>query len=329
MRMTRASKRSTRLRELEQYLWARADFVPIRELVQQFEIHRSTIFRMLIDLESELGVVLERDSQKAVKLDRERSAFAVRLTLDEAAAVFIAARLLARYSDKPNPHAVNALVKLGKALDAGKVSSRIAQHIGLTSARLNRPETPASQEYVRNLQALIQAWAHGTRVRLTQREKPELERLFEPYFLEPSAVGYACYVIGFDHYRRDVRTFRVERLLRVTPTAESYSIPSTFDPLDKLAGAWGINWGDHNTPTEVTLRFSPAVAARVCESTWHASQQISAWPDGSIEMRLTVGSTLEMKPWIRQWGPDVEVLAPESLRNEIANEMRQAGAQYL
>ncbi len=35
-------------------------------------------------------------------------------------------------------------------------------------------------------------------------------------------------------------------------------------------------------------------------------------------MTLRVTGTLEMTPWIRGWGPDVEVLEPESLRSEFA-----------
>jgi len=37
---------------------------------------------------------------------------------------------------------------------------------------------------------------------------------------------------------------------------------------------------------------------------------------------------LEMKLWIRGWGPDCEVLAPEWLREEIAEEMRRAAGVY-
>ena len=30
------------------------------------------------------------------------------------------------------------------------------------------------------------------------------ERLFDPFFIEPSFVGYSCYVFGFDHFRQDI-----------------------------------------------------------------------------------------------------------------------------
>jgi proteasome accessory factor B len=43
---------------------------------------------------------------------------------------------------------------------------------------------------------------------------------------------------------------------------------------------------------------------------------------------VRVGSTLEIKPWVRQWGVDVEVLAPTELRKEIAAEMETLAAVY-
>ena len=113
------------------------------------------------------------------------------------------------------------------------------------------------------------------------------------------------------------------------PTNETYCVPATFDPLEKLAGAWGVNWGDGNIPTEVILRFVAGRAAdRVRETNWHESQIIEDAPDGGCVMRIKVGSTLEMKPWIRQWGADCEVLGPATLRTEIGAEMRRAGELY-
>ena len=41
-------------------------------------------------------------------------------------------------------------------------------------------------------------------------------------------------------------------------------------------------------------------------------------PDGGCKLRLRVKHSLEMKPWIRGWGPECEVLAPMELRQEVA-----------
>ena len=327
LRRSRATKRSTELLELRDYLLARRRPVTIKELVAHFGRHRTTIYRWLQDLERDLDIPLAREGKMSVQIDLDRYPTEVRLSLDEVMAVFLAARLLARYSDKPNPNAVKALQRLSIALH--NFAPRIAEHIARTSEKLNRPLGESLQEHLRALETLTRAWANGTRVRLYTREEPDIERLFEPYFIEPSAVGYASYVIGYDHYRRDERTFKIERLHRVMPTTDTYTIPATFDPYKKLAGAWGVNWGNGQEPTEVVLQFAPGRAAdRVRETNWHETQTMETLPGGGCVMRITVGSTTEMKPWIRQWGEDCEVLSPPELRQAIGEEMRRAGEIY-
>ncbi|MCL4506664.1 MAG: WYL domain-containing protein [Chloroflexi bacterium] len=324
---SRATKRSTRLKDIEEYLLTRRQPVSVKAIAGYFQVHRATIYRSLSDLETEWEVPIMREGGGRVWIDRQHYLTDVRLNLNEATTVFIAARLLARYSDKPNPHAVRALNKLSIAL--AHVAPHMARHIAQTSDHLDRGLNESQQEYLGCLEALTQAWADGVRAAIVQREAPDVERLFEPYFIEPSAVGYSTYVIGYDHHRRDIRTFKVERLLRVRLTADAYAIPAGFDPYTLLAGAWGVNWGAGGQPTDVVLRFAAGRAAqRVRETNWHETQRIEDLPDGGCILNIQVGSTQEMKPWIRQWGCDCEVLAPAELRAEIGEEMKQAGELY-
>ncbi len=328
--MTRTTKRSTRLNELEELLVA-SKRMTIQGIIAHFanssdgKLNRSTIYRMLDDLENEQGVPITRE-RGVVVVDTHQYLMSLKLSIHEAMAVYLAARLLAHYSDKPNPHAVAALNKISLALK--KIAPRIAEHIATTSHKLDRPSNDRSIEYQRALEALTHAWLDGVRVRLVQRTAPNVERLFEPYFIEPSAVGYSSYVIGYDHLRNNLRTFKIEGLQSVTLTTDTYTIPATFDPLALLAGAWGVNWGNGES-VEVVLRYRAGTAAnRVRDTNWHESQVIEDMPDGGCLMRIRVGSTIEMKPWIRQWGAEVEVLAPEALRKEIGDEMRKAGELY-
>jgi len=45
-------------------------------------------------------------------------------------------------------------------------------------------------------------------------------------------------------------------------------------------------------------------------------------------LRVWVSEPLEMQPWIRSWGAQVEVLAPDWLRLRIAAELQQAAGKY-
>jgi proteasome accessory factor B len=51
------------------------------------------------------------------------------------------------------------------------------------------------------------------RLRYRSYSKDETtERIFAPYFIEPSGIGYACYVIGYDDLRESLRTLKIERI---------------------------------------------------------------------------------------------------------------------
>ena len=87
-----------------------------------------------------------------------------------------------------------------------------------------------------------------------------------------------------------------------------------------------LPWGC--PPIEVRLRFSPDITWRVKESVWHPSQTLQNLPDGGCILTVNVSNPIEMKPWIRGWGPECEVLAPEGLRKEIAEEARRMAEVY-
>jgi len=245
---------------------------------------------------------------------------------DEALAIYLAARLLSRHSDEHNPHVVSALDKLGDALQTR--SPLIANHIARAAAVVR--ERPIRRAYVEALETLTWGWATGRKVRLryhSYSKDETTERLFAPYFIEPSAIGYACYAIGFDDLRGELRTLKVERIREAVLTDEVFTIPADFDPDHLLVSAWGVIWRDTGS-IEVVLRFAPQVVRRLKESVWHISQRIEDCPDGSCLFTVRVGSTMEMKPWIRQWGADVEVLAPAELRAELAEESQALARLY-
>lgn len=321
----KSKSRAERLNRIERILYdASPDGLLPSEIARRCGIHRTTVWRDIRALESN-GVPIWKVNNRYGIL-RERYVTSVRLNLHEATALFLATRLLSRYSDENHPHVVRAMEKLAAAMPKDMMQHHIYRTADLVRQRRDRPD------FTRMLERLTEAWAERRRVRLWQRpaeNRPSQIRLFEPYFLEPSGVGYALYVIGFDHLRQAIRTFKVERLQRVEVTDERFKVPKEFDPYQYLHNAWGINWGKTGEQVKVRLRFPPGrVTQRVKESEWHVSQKIEDLPDGGCILSVWLGATLEMKPWIRQWGCDCEVLSPPELRAEIAEEMRRAAEVY-
>jgi CRISPR-associated endonuclease/helicase Cas3 len=153
------------------------------------------------------------------------------------------------------------------------------------------------------------------------------EYAFAPYFIEPYAVGRTTHIIGWREPPDAIRTFKIERIKSVTLLEEPYAIPDGFDPRDLLADAWGI-WYTEEEPVEVVLRFHPFVSHRVRETRWHRSEELEDQADGSLIWRARVAEPQEMVPWIRGWGADVEVLAPDELRDWMRAETRRLAKAY-
>jgi proteasome accessory factor B len=321
--MTPLDSRYERLDAIERRLARRPEGWTTGELARDLGVNPSTIYRDLMLLDAR-GIGLIQNGRR-YSLDHRRSLHIVKMTNNEVLALYLAARLLSHHSDEHNPHVVKALEKLADSLQAK--SPVLADHIN--QAAMTVRDRPIRHEYVEVLEALTQGWAERRKVSLRYRAVGNTftERIFAPYFIEPSSVGYACYVIGHDSLRNTLRTFKVERIAEAQLTDERFIVPSNFDPQQLLGNAWGVIWRDEGA-VEVTLRFVPSIVRRVKESVWHHSQQIEDQPDGSCLFTVRVGSTLEIKPWIRQWGAAATVLAPPELRAELAEEARAMVEAY-
>lgn len=294
------------------------------ELARELGVDASTIRRDMAALEKR-GTGTTRDGRR-YRLDHRRSLYTVRLNNHELLALYFAARLLSRHSDEHNPHVVVALERLADALRDR--APAVAQHIDLAARSV--AARPHRYAYIEALQAITQGWIERRKVRLRYRDsKGEVtERICAPYVMEPYGIGYACHCIGHDSLRNKVRTFKIERITEATLLAEQFEIPSAYtDPARLLANAWGVIWSDEEA-IEVVLRFSPAVARRIKESTWHHSQEVKDLPDGACLFTVHIGSMKEIKPWVRGWGADVEVISPPDFREDVAAELRRAATLY-
>ncbi|MGQ9547279.1 MAG: helix-turn-helix transcriptional regulator [Roseiflexus sp.] len=315
----RAQSKAARLRRIEHLLYNAVDGLRVIDLAERCGVNRRTIYRDLAALE-EIGVpVWQHDGRYGI--ERETYLSTVQLNLNEAVALFFAARLLSHHSDEHNPHVVSALQKLAASLPDKTVSDHIARVADLIRTRARRIE------YIHILETITRAWADRRCVDIRYRamNKEITQRVIEPYLLEVARSEPASYVIAYDRLRGALRTFKLERIEQAIILDETYTIPEHFDPYAYFASAWGVM---NETEVEVRLRFTGEAARRVRESVWHHSQQIIERTDGACDMILRVGGIREIRSWILGWGGDAEVLAPAELRNDIQEQARRMAAIY-
>lgn len=315
--------KAARLQRIVHLLYRNPRGLTTLELSRHCGVSVRTIQRDLKELEG-AGIPVWEDAESRYGVTAGYYLPPIHFHLEEAGALYLAARLLAGYSDEHNPLVAHALAKL-----AGAMPETIASHIHHTIRALAyRPE---NRTFAAVLETIILGWATGRKVRIWHQSAGSdnvHEYLLSPYVLEPSSVGYATYVIGHSSWFEAVHTFKIERVEAAQLTGETYEIPEDFDGAALLQNAWGVMYGPVGEETEVVLRFLPVVARRVQESVWHPSQELEVQEDGSCLLHVWVAHPMEMKPFIRSWGPECQVLAPPWLRQEIADEMRRGWELY-
>ena len=327
--MNRAFAKSSRIVQVERLLLTSRAHLSQAEIARRCDVHRSTIGRLIQHMvDNEIPVRV--DDEGLVYIERTAYISTIKLKLHEAVAVFLAGRLLARYSDKPNMHSVEALDKLGVALQG--VMPTLGQHITSTSAALRRRLPKQASEYQRMLEKLTDAWAAGKKAQIWYRPlhaRKAYQHTFAPYFLEPSGIGYSVYAIGMAEPPGKLRTRKLERIERVVSTDEPFEVPPDFDPNTLLAGAWSIWFDEGDQPISVTLRFSGNQAIRrMHETIWHPSERKERDAEGHLVWTAEIDEPQEMLPWIRGWGADCEVLAPQELREKVMGEVRRQMRVY-
>lgn len=297
--------------------------VPVSEIARLTGMTTRTVYRDINALDEELDVPIFQAGRGRYGIERKYFLPPLHLSVPEAIVLFLAARLIARWSDEYDRAVVSAFTKLADLLP-----QPIARHVAATMLAVG--EHLPNEPFTRAFSTVARAWADGRVVEIDYEpgEGTRRRTRVRPYFLEPDAALRSVYLIGFDESANAMRTFKIERIHSATLLTDRYEIPEDFDPDRWLAHSWGI-WSSDSTPTEeVRLRFDASVARRVREAVWHRSQRLIELPDGGLELTVTVAGIVEIRPWILSWGDGVEVLAPQTLRASVAEAVRSAAARY-
>jgi predicted DNA-binding transcriptional regulator YafY len=328
MPLSDAYTKNARLFELQALFWKiPGQRLRTPEIAHMLGVSESTALRYLTELEATGDLPVRKDGQLWILAeDATLELSDLRLTVAEAAALFVSGRLLAQIYDERNTHVIHALLKL---IGAFPPSLAVHQHRLVDMARERQEYQGRQTDISRIFEAIALGWIthHQVSVQYAPPRGKTFECTFEPYLLEPSGVGRTIYVLGRRMPLNQLRTFKLERiqhaeLLKKCP----FEIPADFDGPALLKKAWGVMYGDEEC-VEVQLRFTPWVEQRVKETLWHPSQHIADTPDGCV-MTVQIGDTLEIENWIRGWGADCEVLKPAALREKITKQVRRLAHIY-
>lgn len=128
------------------------------------------------------------------------------------------------------------------------------------------------------------------------------------------------YLDAWCHQRDALRSFAIDRIRNAQPLEDiARNIPEA--DLDRhFADGYGIFAGA--SQYVAVLRFSPECARWVAEECWHPEQKFQWLDNGTYELRIPYADSRELVMDILRNVPDVEVVAPESLRIELLSRLK-------
>jgi len=319
--------KSERLHQIELLLFNNTRGMKRAELAKKLGVARSTISRDVDTLSN--GYAVFEDENNNLFLDSLSCLNSIPLTLSEIQILSIASRLLSRKLRFPYLPAGSALRKLGESIEKyspqyGKVIKKTADVFDFDYGNNE------NKEYGKRFDTLIEAAAAQKPIRLhhySTRLKQETAYIFHIYHIEPHAEGNSLQIVGYAPEVAQIRTFKFERLTKIEILEQHYEIPQDFNADEYFKDCWSI-WTSETEPEQVELLFTKNVKHRVKQTRWHISQIYKENKNGTLTWKAEIASPKEMLPWIRGWGKDVEVIKPHWLREQVAEELKEAAKIY-
>ena len=220
-----------------------------------------TVYRDINALDEELGVPVFQAGRGHYGIDRKFFLPPLRLSVPEAIVLFLASRLIARWSDQYDAAVVSAFTKLADALP-----QPIARHVTATMLAVGEhdPNEPFTRVSARSRAAGPRAGSSRSSTTPARDREAHPRASLLP---RARAALRSVYLIGHDEPADAMRTYKVERIQSATLTQDRYEIPADFDPDAWLANSWGI-WSPDSTPPSASgsasIHRSRIASARRC-----------------------------------------------------------------
>ncbi len=301
--------------------------VAFEHLKDELRCSRATLYRDIAFLRDALGAPIAMDSERhAVGYDREEAERfelpGLWLTSEELAALLAVHQMLVR----TGPGVLSsALAPLKQRIERLLSNQESGKRYDLGRIRVTGSGIRKLDESV--FRVIASAVLERRQLKFRYRARTsgsEGTRSVSPQRLTHYRENW--YLDAWDHDRKALRSFSLDRIAEPRQDeATAVDVPEA-DLDAHLAGSYGIFAGAPKA--WATLMFSPRAARWVADEHWHSRQEGRMLPDGRYELRVPYSNAKELLMDVMRFGPDAEVVAPPSLREEAKILLKLALAGY-
>jgi predicted DNA-binding transcriptional regulator YafY len=282
--------------------------VRAEELPDAFEVSKRTIYRDILAL-TEVGVPIVSLPGQGYELMQGFFLPPLVFTREEATALLLGARLLGEQAvGRIATGADTAVAKIAVALpeatrrDVERLGEMITFMVPRPRFNLDDPQLSALQRSLGERRVVRMHYHSLARDEVSLRD------------VEPLRLTYssgAWYLQAYCRLRLGQREFRLDRIESLEVLAETFQERQTA-----LEGAEAGGAG-----TEVRVRVDGR-SVRWVRERQHYGFVDEEQTGPEVIMIYRVDSMEELVPWLRSWGPAVEVLSPPQLRSRLRREAR-------
>ena len=205
----------------------------------------------------------------------------------------------------------------------------ISQRLDVAASKFVQLEVPngdAGTVYIDDLIAAI-------------KEKNVLDISYCPYLKEVRTYTVSPYVlkefrnrwylVAFDNVNDRIMTLPLDRIKKLSLNfVHPYKKDPNFKTQEYFKHSFGITRLKNEPPLELLLKFNKVNIGYILSQPLHSTQSIKEKSEDFLVVSINVYDSPELTMQILSYGDGVEVLAPQSYRDFIANEIKKVFKLY-
>jgi predicted DNA-binding transcriptional regulator YafY len=319
-------------------LLSRRRLLPSTDLARRFDVSVRTIYRD-VDRLIALGIPIEgqRGADGGFRLSGEFLAPPIALNQVETTALLVALGLMRGLRSPPlREHLESAEAKLLAALPraARDVLAEGARIIGIEQAPDDifhgAPPEEALTDQQRSVDPFLQGLLAQRRIEIVHRGAGGAEKLHE---VEPQGLLFdrnLWYLVGRSLAVDDIRMWRADRVVSIEVTGLAFTPRKDFDVRSMLGRRWleraMRTWDEGGTT--ISISMTENAAARLRRDWFYRHASYAERRDGKFVMSLPDTDPRIVLTLVRWLGREAEILAPQSLRDELREELEALRQLY-
>ena len=150
------------------------------------------------------------------------------------------------------------------------------------------------------------------------------ERVIEPYFLKLHKRRWYVMANTADGYR----LFSFDRVMSASIVKQTFSMPKDFDARKYFEDCFGVMRDEHHPAERIVLRAFGNEKHYMDDLPVHQSQKVIGEGEGYVDYEIFMRPTSDFIGYVMSRGSWLKVMSPQSLVDEIAENLRKTLGMY-